>query len=390
MPVSATKLRPRSRLCRAAALAASAALSGPRALSALWLPSLSRHFSGGLWRSAAWASGSVGHRSCSRATTGHIACSASSPTVHVLACATEYRQETAILQRSAARNGFRFSAVGIGQPWRGFATKFLAYEKALQRLQEKALAPDDIVMLMDAWDTVILGSAEELLAKVSSLPQNAVLCGAERVCGPNHFLVGQMERLYPDGATPWRYPNSGGIVGSASAMAQLLHGLIHDTDEGGALPAEENDQVRLHDFLIQRSARGDPFPLVLDTQCSVFQCMYEEQEQWDLSERGAPSPRPRLVNRLTGQTPVVAHGNGHTGRWFLSAMYSEMQLLEHLGLRMEDLQHLPHEMPVPPGTKVTEEIKAEYCPWWYMPGMHKGATDGFATFRMIREMQCGK
>ena len=104
--------------------------------------------------------------------------------VHVLACATEYRQETAILQRSASRNGcwteqvrflsftdltsiqaqkignsrlfsnifqhlpqsllqiqrvllasrlpspcfqgFRFHTVGLGEPWRGFATKRLA------------------------------------------------------------------------------------------------------------------------------------------------------------------------------------------------------------------------------------------------------------------------
>ena len=99
--------------------------------------------------------------------------------MHVLACATEYRQETAILQRSAARNGcshaasrapdfsppfpwvtpisfhpeprtttptpalllppsptcrgFRFHTVGLGEPWRGFATKFLAYERTLRR-----------------------------------------------------------------------------------------------------------------------------------------------------------------------------------------------------------------------------------------------------------------
>lgn len=110
----------------------------------------------------------------------------------------------------------------------------------------------------------------------------------------------------------------------------------------------------------------------------------EEQPYWECVSG------PRLKNQLTGEMPVVAHGNGHTGRWFLSAMYSEMKLLQHLGLSMEELKHLQHEMPVPPGTEVTEEIKAEYCPWWYMPGMHKGATDGFATFRSIREMLCGK
>ena len=34
---------------------------------------------------------------------------------------------------------------------------------------------------------------------------------------------------------------------------------------------------------------------------------------------------------------------------------------------MGELQHLRHEMPVPPGTQVTEEIKAEYCPWRLVP-----------------------
>ncbi|CAJ1409947.1 unnamed protein product [Effrenium voratum] len=309
-------------------------------------------------------------------------------TVHVLACATEYRQETAILQRSAARNGLRFHAVGLGKPWRGFATKFLSYAEKLEELRPR-LSSEDRVMLLDAWDTVILGTSDELMAKLATLPEGSVLCGAERVCGPNHFLVAQVEALYPENHTPWRYPNSGGIIGPPQVMAELLHALIHDTEDGQTLPAEENDQVRLHDLLIARARNGRRFPLVLDTDCRVFQCMYEEQPQWDvvLDESETPA-RPRLVNKLTKERPVVAHGNGHTGRWFLSAMYSEMQLLQYLGLSMGELQHLRHEMPVPPGTQVTEEIKAEYCPWWYMPGMHKGATDGFASFRQIRDMLC--
>lgn len=110
-------------------------------------------------------------------------------------------------------------------------------------------------------------------------------------------------------------------------------------------------EVRLHDFLIARAGQGRAFPLLLDTDCRVFQCMYEawtasgqpmdshsldshksswllspdcseEQPQWD-STLDATSA-PRLRNRFTGEMPVVAHGNGHTGRWFLSAMYSEM------------------------------------------------------------------
>lgn len=314
--------------------------------------------------------------------------------VHVLACCTEYRQETAILQRSAARNGFVFHAVGVGEPWRGFATKFLAYSEALQYLMHgdgaSGCKPEDVVMLMDAWDTVILGDVEELLAEVRKLHPDELLCGSERVCGPNHFLVGQIEQLYPDGTTPWRYPNSGGLCGPSKQMAALLEGLLYDTEDGAKLAAEENDQVRLHDYLLTCAGRGNPFPLRLDTECRVFQCMYEEQPQWDVENHSDSAAIPRVVNRLTGTRPLVLHGNGHTGRWFLSALYSEMRLLDHLGLTMEELAHLKHEMPVAPGTSVTEEVKAKYCPWWYMPGMHKGATDGFETFRMIRAMLCGE
>jgi len=304
---------------------------------------------------------------------------------HVLSCCTEYRQETAILQTSAVKNGFEFHVVGLGEPWGGFSTKFLAYQRALQHLTGNVIHEEAVVMLTDAWDTVILGDADELKDKLKGLPQDGVLCGSERVCGPNHFLVGQMEKLYPDGRTPWRYPNSGGLVGSAVALSQLLHGLIHETLDGTPITASENDQVRLHDFLIARAQVGHPFPLVLDTGCKVFQCMYEESPQWD----HVLGRSPRIVNKMTGEQSVVAHGNGHTGRWFLSSLYSELSLLDHLGLTMEELAHLDHETPVAPGTRVTEEVKAKYCPWWYTPGLHRGATDGFATFRMVREMQCG-
>ncbi|CAK0900775.1 unnamed protein product [Prorocentrum cordatum] len=307
---------------------------------------------------------------------------------HVIACCTEYRQETAILQRSATRNGFAFHAVGVGEPWGGFATKFLCYERALQALVGADIAPDDVVILTDAWDTVILGGVDELLAKVAAVPAGTLLCGSERVCGPNHFLVGRIEALYPEDRTPWRYPNSGGLVGPASVMQALMHALVHQAGSG-RLAAEENDQVHLHEFLLDQADAGSPFPLQLDVSCSVFQCMYEEAPQWHVEARddANENTRPRIVNNLTGERPVVAHGNGHTGRWFLSALFAEMRLLQFLGLRMEELAHLPHEMPVAPGTAVTEEVKAQYCPWWYMPGMHKGATDGFATFYMIRDMQ---
>merc|ERR1711981_894106 len=89
----------------------------------------------------------------------------------------------------------------------------------------------------------------------------------------------------------------------------------------------------------------------------------------------------------TGTRPVIAHGNGHTGRWFFLSLINELRLLEHLGLQDEDLRQYKHEGPVPPGTPVTEAVLKEYAPWWYHKDIHSGATDGFANFRAIRDMQ---
>ncbi|CAE7501512.1 PLOD3, partial [Symbiodinium necroappetens] len=136
-----------------------------------------------------WRCGAGLRRNSTGARAAKAAMSSSSRPVHVLACATEYRQETAILQRSAARNGFRFHTVGLGEPWKGFATKFLAYERTLRRLLDTTLQPEDLVMLLDAWDTVILAPADELRAKLTAIPPKTILGGTERVCGPNHFLV---------------------------------------------------------------------------------------------------------------------------------------------------------------------------------------------------------
>jgi len=307
------------------------------------------------------------------------------PAAHVLTCCTEYRQETAILQRSATRNGFAFHAVGLGKPWGGFSTKFLTYYAALhQLLASEEVRPDALVIVMDAWDTVILGDADELLHKTRELSPDAVLGNAETVCGPNHFLTGRIEQLYPDGSTTWRYPNSGGLLGSGQAMLALLEGLIYETSDGNPIDASENDQVRLHDFLLMRAEQNRPFPLRLDTQCQVFQCMFEETPQWEFVQ-GISSRR--MLNKHTQTQPLIAHGNGDTGRWFLSALYHELQLLDKLGLTTQELAHLPHEMPVPPGTPVAEADKMSYEPWHFDPKFHSKVTDGFATFRMIRDLQ---
>merc|ERR1740122_364250 len=110
---------------------------------------------------------------------------------HVLAIATEYRQESVILQKCAELLGYHFQLVGFGKKWVGFGTKLVRYDEALRHgLGSCQIDPNDPVMLIDAWDCALLGPATEFLQKMKS--RQYAECGVpwyagERIIGPDFF-----------------------------------------------------------------------------------------------------------------------------------------------------------------------------------------------------------
>jgi len=288
-------------------------------------------------------------------------------------------------------HGYSFRTVGLGGPWRSLGTKLSLYDRALKELVDGTIAPGDPVVLLDAWDTVLLGPASELCAKLATLgilePGGWVLCAADRLCAPEYKLAPKMERLYPRITTPWRYPNSGGFAGTGEALRSFLHSLVHGL-EGGTFSEDGDDQLRVQTFLLACAEQGCRFPLILDSDCSVFQCMGEPECGWDFEPlpgagKGGDAV-PRIRNRATGERPLVAHGCGGHGRWFLADVYRELRLLDFLGLGdpagAESLAGLKHAGLVPPGQRVGEEHWVEQPPWEFP----------FQVFQMIRAMELQK
>jgi len=281
---------------------------------------------------------------------------------HVLSIATEYRQEAVILQRCAKLLGYKFQFCGLGDKWVGWGTKLVQYRRALERgLGEGTIDPDDPVLLIDGWDCAIVGPAEEFKRKMASPPFSEVAVpwyAGERICGPDFFRASRIDAVTPDLGTPWRYPNAGCMAGRAEAVLTLVQDLLEGPG-GVAFPEDGNDQGRLHEHLLEIGEAGEPAPLAVDGRCSIFQCLYEQEPQWDLEDNDE-NAIPRLRNRLTGELPIVLHGNGHTGRWFMSGLWREMRLLPRIGLTVEELAHLPHDGPVPPGTVPDEATERNW------------------------------
>jgi len=297
---------------------------------------------------------------------------------HVLAIATEIKQETLILQRCADRLGYTFQAVGLGEPWVGFGTKLVQYHRALKTRIGKDIAPDDFVLLIDAYDTMLIGPAEEFLQKMSGAPyaSHPLWYAGERIIGPDFALAPRVDAIYPDPKTPWRYPNAGAMCGVAENVFGLMGDLLRGS-QGVEFPEDGNDQARLHEHLLELAENASPAPFRVDSTCGIFQCLYEAEPQWDLVDEPLGSVTlPRLRNRLTDECPIVLHGNGHTGRWFMTGLWREMKLLRRLGLRPGDLSHLAFDGPVAPGTVPDEDTRRNWA-----------AT--FQLYRMI-EMQAAQ
>lgn len=283
---------------------------------------------------------------------------------HVLSIATEYRQEAVILERCAQLLGYSFQFCGLGDKWGGWGTKLFQYRRSLERdMRHGKIAPSDPVLLIDGWDCALVGPAEEFQQKMASPPYSTTSVpwyAGERICGPDFFKASRIDNLYVDVETPWRYPNAGCMCGRAEPVLKLLEellaGLGGDRDE---FPEGYNDQGRLHEHLLELGERGDPLPCLVDSRCGIFQCLYEREPQWVLE--ACDTIVPRLRNNLTGEQPIVLHGNGHTGRWFMQGLWREMRFLERVGLTPAQLAHLPHDGPVPPGTIPDEATEKNWA-----------------------------
>eukprot|EP00440_Ansanella_granifera_P032793 gb/GFBE01035579.1/.p1 GENE.gb/GFBE01035579.1/~~gb/GFBE01035579.1/.p1 ORF type:complete len:415 (+),score=49.22 gb/GFBE01035579.1/:1-1245(+) len=285
-------------------------------------------------------------------------------TAHVLSIATEYRQEAVILQRSAKLLGYKFQFCGLREKWIGWGTKLVQYRRALRRgLEQGSIAPTDPVLCIDGWDCALIGSAQEFIDKMALPPfsdNEKPWFAGERICGPDFFKASRIDAVYDDPGTPWRYPNAGCMAGRAMPVLQLVEALLAGSGDGSEpFPEDGNDQGRLHEYLLELGERGDPVPYLVDSRCGIFQCLYEAEPQWRLEDTG-DSLLPRLRNVVTGELPIVLHGNGHTGRWFLSNLWREMDFLRKVGLTVEELAHLPHDGPVAPGTVPDEATEKNW------------------------------
>jgi len=204
--------------------------------------------------------------------------------LHVYTYASDHRKELNALIRSGKKHGLNVEYNGIGKGYVNHGEKPCGLQEFL-----KTIDRDDIVLFLDAYDTLIMGNEDEFLKKYNSFNADVVFC-AEKNCFPDQDL----KEWYPESTSPHKYLNSGAFIGKASVLTDMLASLQpnkHDDDQ----------------FLYTIFYLFFDHNIRLDTSCEIFLSL-ESVENTSI----IPIRKGRKVKySLTNTIPLVVHGNGN-------------------------------------------------------------------------------
>jgi len=164
------------------------------------------------------------------------------------------------------------------------------------KLQVASHYKDDLVIFVDAWDMLFLGTKQELVDKLAGRP---ITHFTEKLCWPDPEKCG----LYPGISSPWRYVNGTGPAGLGKDIAAAIEeGNAHFPIKEYEVPArldakQDNDQRFWTDVYL--SGVGE-----LDSNCHVHQSLVMGQTGDFRIKDG------RLYNKVTGSAPCFVHANG--------------------------------------------------------------------------------
>jgi hypothetical protein len=138
--------------------------------------------------------------------------------ISLITVSTKQHPDLERYKKSAEAHGFKPHILGLkenrsaGHSNSKFGIKLKYLLKYVKSLKE-----NDIVLFTDAWDVIIVEDCSEIIRKYKSFKKDIVI-GAEKYCWPDWFLFYKFNCF----DAPFPYLNSGGIIGKAGIIKDLL------------------------------------------------------------------------------------------------------------------------------------------------------------------------
>jgi hypothetical protein len=184
-----------------------------------------------------------------------------------------------------------------GVSWSGLGSK----PKILYKAIREGMIKTKWLIFADSWDIVFTHSPHRLLAKSNFIYRAPIVISAEKNCFPSD-LKEEYDKLDIPG--PYKYLNSGLIVGEVDAMMTVLEAMdlqsVPDDyrKEDGSM-CHINDQ-----FLFQQIFLKQPVEMRLDHKQLLCQTMHDVPlDDLDLTGKF-------IMNKHTKSYPCAVHFNG--------------------------------------------------------------------------------
>ncbi len=159
---------------------------------------------------------------------------------------------------------------------------------------------DEVIMYLDAFDTIVVASNEEIEKKFISMDVDVVY-SVESNCSPSKKLEEHFEMN--------KFINTGGIIFRNGVYKKILS-LLDNSDVDSAIL--NNDQYLHQVFAIPLLNK---IRIKLDTDNEIFQSLYYE----DVSN--FRKVNNKIINRKSSKHPCVFHGNGCDGFTKINTFY---------------------------------------------------------------------
>lgn len=214
-----------------------------------------------------------------------------------------------------------FASLGDEQPlhirpihWGGLSTK----PKVLHHAIKEKIINTEYIIFTDCWDMVFAAPVSEIMKRYYSF-NVPVVVSCEKNCFPDD-LKDEFDKT--QSPTPYKYLNSGFIVGKTSAIFECLEAMdLPNLPDDHYDPVKKcivhpNDQYEWMKIFVKQ-----PVPVALDYYQSLSQTLHDANvEDFDFSEK-------RIRNKLTNSYPCAIHFNGNSK----DRMDLRTPILNHLG-----------------------------------------------------------
>jgi len=235
----------------------------------------------------------------------------------ILSVATDKNDGFIRFENSLKKNNIEYKILGMNTKWNGGnmemgpggGQKINMLRSELMTWNKVALK-NNVVLFTDSYDVVSLANTSEILEKYNKIcndTPDSVLFSVEKSCWP----LKQIDVFYPETDSEYKFLNSGGFIGNAERILNLLEKKIENC---------EDDQLYYTKiFLFDNKIDNSINKIKLDYSCEIFQTLNGAFHDIDIVNK------KRIFNKYTNTFPCLLHGNGpNSVKEYLSRLCNTM------------------------------------------------------------------